>query len=100
MSKRAEMRRQQRSKEKSDSGKIGRRVGGGILIVLALLFFGSILSDVFFPFQGQEYVPISHGDHEHYVPQDRNPDVPVGNFPTQPPGPGQRILPNGQVVSE
>ena len=43
---------------------------------------------------------IEHGDHYHYVPENRNKDVPVGRFPTEPPGPGEYITPSGEVVEK
>ncbi len=97
MSTRAERRRKARKKEEDASP--GYKVGRWLLLLAGLIFAGFMLSEVLFPYQGREYLPISHGDHDHYVPQDRNPDVPISNFPTQPPGPGERILPNGQVVA-
>ena len=100
MSTRAERRRNSRRQEKATRKNKGRRVGGWLLLLIVLFFFGSMLSEVFFPFQGNEYLPVSHGDHKHYVPADRNPDVPVSSFPTQPPASGERILPNGQVVTQ
>lgn len=99
MSTRAERRRAER-KEDQDIKKTGYKVGRWLLLLVGLVFLGFMLSEVFFPYQGQEYIPISHGDHSHYIPHDRNPDVPISNFPTRPPGPGERLLPNGQIVPE
>ena len=70
-----------------------------ILLVVAAVFFSFVLYQVLNPFPDQPYMEISHGDHVHYVPKDRNPDVPMNRFPTQPPGPNERILPDGRVVS-
>ena len=63
----------------------------GFFLLLALL---SALD----PFGDKGYVGISHGDHTHYVPEDRDPDVSISNFPSEPPGPNERILPDGRVV--
>lgn len=52
------------------------------------------------PYRGQDYGEIPHGDHVHYVPKDRNPDVPVSRFPTRPPEPGERITQDGNIVPE
>jgi len=70
-----------------------------ILLTVAAAFFAFVVYHVLNPFPGQPYMEIPHGDHVHYVPKDRNPDVPMSNFPTQPPGPDERILPDGRVVS-
>lgn len=70
-------------------------------VLLALvLFFGIIFQDVLFPFSGRDYVEVSHGDHSHYVPEDRDPDVPIGNFPTRPPDSDERIAPDGRIVKK
>jgi hypothetical protein len=70
-----------------------------ILIAVAALFFAFVMYQVLNPFPDQPYMEISHGDHIHYVPKDRNQDVPLNRFPTQPPGPNERILPDGRVVT-
>lgn len=44
------------------------------------------------------YKKIKHGEHYHYVPENRDPDVPVSRFPTSPPGPDERITADGRVV--
>lgn len=70
-----------------------------ILLVLAAIFFAFVVYQVLNPFPDQPYMEIPHGDHVHYVPKDRNTDVPLNRFPTQPPGPNERILPDGRVVT-
>lgn len=67
---------------------------GGLLA----LFFGYLLWEVVNPYRGQSYEEVPHGDHVHYVPKDRDPDVPMSQFPTHPPGETERITPNGDVV--
>lgn len=47
-----------------------------------------------------KYKKIEHGNHYHYVPHNRDKDVPVSRFPTKPPGEGEYIAPNGEVVEE
>ncbi len=69
-----------------------------ILLVIALVFLAFIMSEVLDPFGDQDYVEISHGNHSHFVPKDRDPNVSISNFPTQPPGPDERITPDGRVV--
>jgi hypothetical protein len=69
-----------------------------IVGALLALFFGIVMYQVLNPFPDQAYMEISHGDHVHYVPKDRDPDVPLNRFPTTPPAENERILPDGQVV--
>lgn len=75
-----------------------RRLLRWAAILLAVVFFGAVLREALFPFSERGYLEISHGNHSHYVPEDRDPSVPIGEFPTTPPGPNERILPNGRVV--
>lgn len=56
------------------------------------------MSEVLNPFGSDEYVEIAHGNHAHYVPKDRDPDVPIDNFPTRPPEANERIMPDGRIV--
>lgn len=69
---------------------------------LVLVFFAALvlilMQPILDPYGEKGYMEISHGDHTHYVPRDRDPNVTISNFPTSPPGPNERILPNGQVV--
>lgn len=67
---------------------------GGLLA----LFFAYLLWEVVNPYRGQPYEEVPHGDHVHYVPKDRNPNVPMSQFPTRPPGETERITPDGDVV--
>ena len=69
-----------------------------VALVLFGAFFAYILWQVINPYRGQRYAEIPHGDHVHYVPKDRDTEVPVNRFPTQPPEPDERILPDGEVV--
>lgn len=75
-----------------------RRIFRWVILVVALIFFVLVLRRVFDPYGDAPYVEISHGNHVHYVPKDRDPNVSVGQFPMQPPGPGQRIMPDGRIV--
>lgn len=52
------------------------------------------------PYRNQPYEEVPHGDHVHYVPKDRNEEVPIGQFPVQPPAEGERITPDGDIVSK
>jgi hypothetical protein len=69
-----------------------------ILLGIAAFFLIFALLNAIDPFGDKGYVGISHGDHTHYVPEDRDPDVSISNFPGEPPGPNERILPDGRVV--
>jgi hypothetical protein len=64
-----------------------------VAIVLGFALFRAIN-----PYDERGYVAIPHGDHEHWVPRDRDPNVSISNFPSIPPGPNERILPDGRVV--
>lgn len=70
----------------------------------AVVVFGAlfvvIMWTVVNPYRGQDYGEIPHGDHIHYVPKERNMEVPISRFPTRPPEPGERITPEGQVVPD
>jgi hypothetical protein len=72
-----------------------RRLVIGALVVLFAAF---LVWRALNPYTEAGYVGIPHGNHVHYVPEDRDPDVPVGQFPTTEPGPNERILPDGRVV--
>jgi len=67
-----------------------------LLAVVIILAFAMV--EVIDPFGGEPYIAIPHGDHVHYVPENRNPNVPLSSFPTTKPRPGERITPTGQVV--
>lgn len=51
-------------------------------------------------FSNKEYTELNHGNHIHYVPHDRNPDVPLDNFPMTKPKPDERIMPDGRIVKK
>ncbi len=44
------------------------------------------------------YVPISHGNHVHYVPNGWTGEPPIGQFPQEPPPPGMTVGPDGRYV--
>lgn len=80
------------------SGNAQRKRVRWILMILGLVFLIILLRDTVNPYGDQEYIEIPHGDHSHFVPKDRDPDVSISNFPSSPPGPNERILPDGRVV--
>jgi hypothetical protein len=71
-----------------------------VLFLLIGLFLAFVIADALGVFDRRSYFEVPHGSHSHYVPHDRDPDVPIGQFPTRPPGPSERITPQGQIVPE
>lgn len=69
---------------------------------VVIVFFAVItlfmMQEVLDPYGDKGYMEINHGDHKHYVPPDRDPNVSISNFPQTPPGPNERIMPDGRVV--
>lgn len=78
----------------------GRRLWRWFLLAAGLVLLGFMMREVLFPFREQPYLEIGHGDHTHYVPKDRNETVPVSSFPMVEPKAGQRITPDGDLVTE
>lgn len=76
----------------------GRTIWRWIVIAAGIFLFALMMREVLFPFRGQLYVEIGHGNHTHYLPKDRNETVPVSAFPMRPPGPGERLTPDGDIV--
>lgn len=68
--------------------------------IAAILFFFAVIRQAVDPFGDKPYIEVTHGDHTHYVPKDRDPNVPVGQFPTREPGPDERITPEGRIVAK
>jgi hypothetical protein len=71
-----------------------RLVFAGIVALIG----GFLLMDALHVFDDADYFEIPHGSHSHYVPRDRDPNVPLENFPSTPPRPNEKIMPNGEVV--
>ena len=72
--------------------KVGLYVVMGLIVAFALI-------DSLGVFDQRHYFEVPHGSHTHYVAKDRDPEVPIGRFPTRPPGPGERITPQGTIVT-
>ena len=68
-----------------------------MLIMAAVILF-IVMRRVMNPFGDKDYAEIPHGNHVHYVPKDRDHDVPLSRFPTEPPAENERILPDGRVI--
>ena len=83
------------SSEASGSSRAWRR---WIAAVVLLVFFGALMWEVVNPYRGQRFEKVPHGDHVHFVPKDRNEEVPMSRFPTREPEPDERITPDGEVV--
>lgn len=73
---------------------IRRWLAIGFAVVLLIVVLRSAMD----PFNEDGYAEVPHGNHVHYVPADRDPNVPLDAFPTTPPGPGERVMPDGRVV--
>ncbi|MDX1672939.1 MAG: hypothetical protein R3211_11395 [Balneolaceae bacterium] len=71
-----------------------------LFIAFVLIMAGFALADSLGLFNEKPYTEVSHGSHIHYVPNDRDPDVAIHNFPMQPPGPDERITPDGRIVPD
>ena len=73
-----------------------RLIFGSIVLVLSAF----VLADAMHVFDTKDYIEVPHGNHTHYVPKDRDPNVPLENFPRTQPRPGETITPSGEVVRE
>lgn len=69
-----------------------------LFIALVIALAGLALADALGYFNPKSYTAVSHGSHSHYVPDDRDPNVPINDFPQEEPGPGEKISPTGQIV--
>ena len=67
--------------------------------VLALLaaMFVAVMTTVLNPYGDQEWLEIPHGDHSHFVPRGWD-GTNLSSFPRRPPGPNEKILPDGRIV--
>lgn len=69
-----------------------------LFVTLVVILAGFVIADSLGFFDTKPYREVSHGSHSHYVPHDRDPNVSVSDFPTQPPRKGEEITPTGQIV--
>jgi hypothetical protein len=68
-----------------------------VFIVVAVLLAVFVLASSLRMFsEDPGYVIVPHGNHNHYVPHDRDESVPLHNFPQRPPREGERITPDGR----
>jgi hypothetical protein len=84
----------------TDSSAGRRSYRRWIVAVVLLVLFGTVMWTVINPYRNQPYEEVPHGDHVHYVPKERNEDVPISQFPTRPPNAGERLTPDGKIVPE
>ncbi len=77
-----------------------RKIIRVIFVAAALLLGSLVLADSVGLFDSKPYRVVPHGNHNHYVPHDRDPDIPLSDFPTRPPRKGERITPYGQIVPD
>ena len=68
----------------------------GVILILVMMFI-AVMSTVLNPYGDREWLEIPHGNHSHYVPRGWD-GTNLSNFPTQPPGRNEVILPDGRVV--
>ncbi|MBP3191306.1 hypothetical protein [Natronogracilivirga saccharolytica] len=71
-----------------------------IFIAFALVLAGLVIADSMGFFDSKPYREVPHGNHSHYVPHDRDPAIPISDFPTTPPREGEKITPTGQIVPD
>lgn len=70
-----------------------------IFIAAVIVIACFALADSLGFFSETPYTAVSHGSHVHYVPHDRDPSVPISEFPQQKPGPNEKIAPDGRIIS-
>ena len=71
----------------------------GVYLFLGAVILIALLESVG-TFDTKDYYEVPHGSHTHYVSKDKDPNVSVSQFPTRPPGPDERITPQGQIVKK
>lgn len=71
-----------------------------IFAVFALVLAALVVADSVGIFDSRPYREVPHGNHSHYVPHDRDPNIPISDFPTRPPREGERITPFGEIVPD
>ena len=69
-------------------------------IIFSIALAGLVIADSLGVFDSKPYREVPHGNHSHFVPKDRDPDVPISDFPTRPPRQGERITPTGEIVPD
>lgn len=69
-----------------------------------ILVIGTVLAialaDALDLFTEKPYLMIPHGNHNHYVPHDRDESIPVHNFPMEAPKEDEIITPDGRIIKK
>lgn len=71
-----------------------------LFVSFIVLLAGFVIADSLGFFDTKPYREVPHGNHSHFVPHDRDPNVSISDFPTRPPRKGERITPTGQIVPD
>lgn len=71
-----------------------------LFVSFMVLLAGFVIADSLGVFDTKPYREVPHGNHSHFVPHDRDPNVSISDFPTRPPRKGERITPTGQIVPD
>lgn len=71
-----------------------------LFLLAVLIAAGFALADSLGYFNPKPYTAVNHGSHNHYVPDNRDPNVGIDKFPQEEPGPGEMITPTGQIVKK
>lgn len=69
-----------------------------LFLLGVIIAAGFALADSLGFFNPKPYTAVNHGSHNHYVPENRDPNVGINKFPMEEPGPGEMITPTGQIV--
>lgn len=69
-----------------------------IFVTILAIIAAVVIIDANRIFNPDEYIIVPHGNHVHYVPRDRDPNVHVHEFPMVRPRPNETITPDGRVV--
>lgn len=69
-----------------------------LFIAFVVVLAGFAVADSLGFFNSKSYSAVSHGSHNHYVPDDRDPNVAIDKFPMEEPRPGEEVTPTGQIV--
>lgn len=69
-----------------------------ILTVIAVVFVVVALVDALDLFSSKNWGEIPHGNHSHYVPNDRDDNVSVSNCPQRPPGDNEMLSSQCQLI--
>lgn len=69
-----------------------------VLIAAITILAGVAMADALGFFNPKPYTKVSKGSHAHYVPENRDPNVSISQFPKRAPAPNEKITPQGKIV--